>query len=134
MSETLKDNPISQDLEIIYTGVIQIGAVAAPSVGGVTTVQGTLDTGITQTSGFIILGSLQYSDGTTVYQMPHIETMSSGGDGGEIKWQTYLLADVIDPNRTLVIYATISNYLSTLNLAASTATIQVLRARGVGAQ
>lgn len=128
MAEPLNKNPVGNNIEVLYSAVIDVGAVTAPSVGSSTYVSASSTTSIKSGSGFILIGSLQFKGDTKTYPLPSIKTMGSGGDGGEISYIANLYAELsVASGGVVVVTVDITNYQSTLYLAASKATIYILR-------
>lgn len=131
MAQPLQNNAIGTDLEVIYTTVLDVGAVTAPSVGSTTNVTASVDTGLKISDGYIIYASIQFEDSTRFYPLQVIETQTSGSDGGEIKWSAYCYAGIANAgDTTITVYVSVSNFISTQYLSASKATVYLLRARG----
>lgn len=128
MGEPLSKNPVGNNLEVLYSTVIDVGAVTAPSVGSFTFVDASELTTITNRSGFILVGSIQFEGDTKTYPLPTLQTMSSGGDGGELTYTVLMWAEqTASTGYALQINISISNYLSTLYLPASKVTVYILR-------
>lgn len=127
---SLQSVPLFNNLEVIYSGEISMTALAAATAGNAVTQTQTLNTGLNQSGGFIILAFHSFAGGKSYNPLPVIQPIldtAATTQSGAIEWIYSIFAD--NTTGPLIITAQAINYNVTVGTADASILIYVINQR-----